>query len=117
MEKPFHIESVFEIKKRDKTFLNIRRISLLKALNEEGSIRAAALKIRMSYQQAWHYVKEMNEISPLPLVVYKRGGSNGGGSELTTYGKKTIEEYEKIKRKISDSDSALSNELWVGDFF
>ncbi len=113
MKRPFHIDSDFEIKKFDRCFLNERRIELLKAIKRTGSTRAASSDIRMSYQQAWHFVKDMNDISPLPLVINKRGGNNGGGTELTRFGEKTIVEFEKLKKKHEENTKELSNNLWV----
>ncbi len=113
MKNPFYIDSNFEIKKFGKCFLNERRIELLKAIKRKGSTRAASADIKMSYQQAWHFIKEMNEISPLPLVINKRGGNNGGGTELTKFGEKTIVEFEKLKSQQAENNLELSKDLWV----
>jgi molybdate transport system regulatory protein len=117
MENPFYIESEFEIKKHGQTFLNDRRIKLLKAIKKNGSIRSASSDIKMSYQQAWHFIKEMNELSPLPLVVYKRGGSNGGGTELTRHGELAIVEFKKLIQKTNSVNKKFSDTLWICDFF
>jgi len=117
MENPFYIESDFEIKKHGQTFLNEKRIKLLKAIKNNGSIRSASSDIKMSYQQAWHFIKEMNELSPLPLVVNKRGGSNGGGTELTRHGELAVEEFEKLTEKIKSANKKFSDTLWICDFF
>ncbi len=113
MKNPFYIDNNFEIKKFGKCFLNERRIELLKAIKRKGSTRAASAEIKMSYQQAWHFIKEMNEISPLPLVVNKRGGSHGGGTELTNFGEKTISEFEKLKGQQNENNLKLSKDLWI----
>ena len=117
MGKPFYIESDFELKKHGQTFLNNKRIKLLKAIKKTGSIRGASTDLKMSYQQAWHFIKEMNELSPLPLVINKRGGNNGGGTELTRHGEIAIIEFGKLREKINAANELLSSELWIYDFF
>jgi len=95
----FYIEGNFEIVKKGDVFLTIKRVTLLKLIKKLGSINAASKELKMSYQQAWHFIKEMNEISPLPLVVRKRGGANGGGADVTKYGEKLITEFERIQNE------------------
>jgi molybdate transport system regulatory protein len=116
MKNPFYLDSNFEIKKGDKIFLNAKRMDLLKAIKRKGSIRAASAEIKMSYQQAWYFVKEINEISPLPIVINKRGGASGGGAELTKYGELAITEFEKIRKQLNSFNSSLSENLWVCNF-
>lgn len=117
MKKPFYIESDFEIKKHGRTFLNTKRVNLLIAIKRAGSIRAASSDLKMSYQQAWHFVKDMNEISPLPLIFNQRGGSNGGGTELTKHGERAIIEFEKLQKYFNAVNKNLSDKLWICDFF
>lgn len=97
MNNAFYIQGQFTIVKQGTVFLTIKRIALLKLVKHLGSINAASKEMKMSYQQAWHFIKEMNETSPLPLVIRKRGGANGGGAEITQYGEKLIAEYERIQ--------------------
>lgn len=111
MENPFYIDSKFEIKKNGKSFLNDRRIELLKAIKRKGSTRSASSEIKMSYQQAWHFIKDMNETSPLPLVINQRGGTNGGGTEITKFGEKTICEFEKLRKKQKENNIELSRQI------
>ncbi len=96
MRHPFQLSGSFEIHKNGDLFLNEKRVELLRQVGSNGSINAASKAMKMSYQQAWHFIKEMNELSPLPLIVRQRGGSNGGGAELTRYGQKMITMYEQI---------------------
>ncbi len=96
MRHPFQLSGSFEIHKNGDLFLNEKRVELLRQVGSNGSINAASKAMKMSYQQAWHFIKEMNELSPLPLIVRQRGGSNGGGAELTRYAQKMITMYEQI---------------------
>ena len=97
MRHPFSIRAELEIEKNGECFLTPRRIDLLRKIKSTGSILAASKAIKMSYQQAWSFVEQMNRLSPLPIVTRKRGGANGGGAELTRFGLNLIERYEKLE--------------------
>jgi len=97
MRHPFSIRAELEIQKNGECFLTPRRVDLLRKIKSTGSILAASKEIRMSYQQAWSFVEQMNRLSPLPVVSRKRGGTNGGGADLTPFGANLIERYEKLQ--------------------
>ncbi|WP_075601649.1 winged helix-turn-helix domain-containing protein [Saccharicrinis aurantiacus] len=107
MKQPFSINTKLEIDKNGVLFLNEKRIRLLKLIGDLGSINAATKEMKMSYQQAWSFIKEMNEMSPLPLVIRKRGGSNGGGAYLTKSGENALAVYKQI----AASQEALNKQI------
>ena len=113
MKSPFNIACNLEIEKDGQPFLTVKRVALLKLVKQRGSINAAAKELKMSYQQAWHFIKEMNELSPLPLVIRKRGGANGGGAEVTRFGEKTISEFEKLLAEHEQFKCGKSDDLWL----
>jgi molybdate transport system regulatory protein len=113
MKRPFRINGNIEIEKYGECFLNAKRITLLKLIKQKGSINAASKEMKMSYQQAWYFVKQMNGLSPLPLVLRKRGGANGGGTELTKYGEKAVVEFEKLMEEHKAFREELSEKLWL----
>ncbi len=96
MRHPFSITATLEVEKEGICFLNAKRIELLRQIKSTGSILSASKEMCMSYQQAWTFVQQMNLLSPLPLVIRKRGGVNGGGAEVTRFGQDMIERFEKI---------------------
>jgi molybdate transport system regulatory protein len=116
MKHPFSVNGNIEIEKNKECFLNMKRIMLLKLIKEKGSINAASKELKMSYQQAWHFIKHMNELSPVPLVVRQRGGANGGGANLTKYGEKKIIEFEKLMDQNKAFREELSGKLWLCSF-
>ncbi len=113
MKPKFYIQGDLEISKDGQVFLTAKRIALLKLVKEAGSINAASKALKMSYQQAWHFIKEMNELSPLPLVIRQRGGSNGGGAVVTKFGDKTIREYEKLAQAHDQFKNLKADDLWL----
>ncbi|MDR1722356.1 MAG: LysR family transcriptional regulator [Tannerella sp.] len=102
MHKAFEIGARMEISKGGNVFLNNRRIELLKQIRSTGSILAASKEMRISYQMAWTYIKEINALSPLPVVVRQRGGSNGGGATLTKYGLMLVGKYLQMDERLHE---------------
>jgi len=72
------------------------RIQLLKLINETGSLNKAAKAMDISYQKAWKLIDASNKASKNPLIETHIGGSKGGGTVLTAYGKTLIESFESI---------------------
>lgn len=116
MIRPFTVTGSLEIFKGDECFLDAKRIALLKLIKEKGSINSASKELKMSYQQAWHFIKSMNELSPLPVIVKKRGGSNGGGTLVTRYGERMIREYEALEQEHNSFKNKLDESLWLCHF-
>jgi len=116
MMHPFSVNGSLKIRKNDECFLDSRRIALLKLVKNKGSINAASKELKMSYQQAWYFIKQMNELSPIPLVVKQRGGSNGGGALLTRYGERAIHEFEALVEKHRKFKEGLNEDLWLCSF-
>ena len=80
-------------------FLLEKRIELLSAIEEHGSISKAAKAVPMSYKSAWEAVDAMNSLSPEPIVYRETGGKDGGGTTITTYGQQLLENYAVLKRE------------------
>jgi molybdate transport system regulatory protein len=76
------------------------KADLLDAIHETGSISAAGKKLGMSYRRAWLLVDAMNRCFKEPLVSAAKGGANGGGTLLTSTGKKVLESYRQLQSEI-----------------
>lgn len=74
------------------------KVRLLELIGSEGSISAAARKMKMSYRRAWLLVAAMNEAFREPLVTGLAGGRHGGGAQVTPLGASVVEEYRRIER-------------------
>jgi molybdate transport system regulatory protein len=75
------------------------RVELLERIQQSGSIRQAALQMKMSYKQAWDLVNHMNSHFRLPVVTSQRGGKGGGNAMLTAEGLRVIAEYHRLQEK------------------
>lgn len=82
-----------------KPFLLEKRIELLHAIEEHGSISKAAKAVPMSYKSAWEAVDTMNSLSPEPIVCRETGGKDGGGTTITAYGQQLLENYAVLKEE------------------
>jgi len=75
------------------------RIELLERIQNSGSIRQAALQMKMSYRQAWDLVEDMNQQMEKPVVISQRGGKGGGNAIVTEQGEKAIEQFYLFQKK------------------
>jgi molybdate transport system regulatory protein len=80
-------------------FLLEKRIELLYAIEEHGSISKAAKAVPMSYKSAWEAVDAMNSLSPEPIVYRETGGKDGGGTTITAYGLTLLKNYAVLKEE------------------
>jgi molybdate transport system regulatory protein len=75
------------------------RVELLERIQASGSIRQAALQMKMSYKQAWDMINHMNTNFTAPVVISQRGGKGGGNAEVTQHGINAIAQFYALKHK------------------
>ncbi len=83
-----------------KKFFGPGPAELLRLIEEEGSIAKAAKKMGMSYKKAWDMINDLNTRGHEPYVISRKGGSKGGGAQLTATGKQVVVEYHKLTSKL-----------------
>jgi molybdate transport system regulatory protein len=59
---------------------------LLELIDERGSLRQAAAELRMSYRNAWGYLRELEKAAGFKFVSARRGGNPRSGMRLTARG-------------------------------
>lgn len=96
------IKSKIWIESEEGVLISEGRVQLLKLIEETGSLNKAAKAMNISYQKAWKLVDESNKAAPNPLIATQIGGSKGGGTVLTPYGKSLIASFENINRACWD---------------
>ena len=79
------------------------KADLLRAIDQTGSISAAARQMEMSYRRAWLLVDTMNQAFKSPVVVTLTGGKAGGGAAVTEFGKEVLQRYSDMEKKASAS--------------
>ena len=76
------------------------KIRLLEAIDTAGSISAAGRDLRMSYRKAWLLVEELNALFEHPVVTTQMGGTRGGGSSLTPFGRDLVSRYRGLEAEV-----------------
>jgi molybdate transport system regulatory protein len=80
---------------------------ILEAIDEHGSITAAAKELHMSYKFVWDYLTRMSNRLKNPVIITHRGGilhkkrKGGGGTRLTPLAKALLRNYRATERRLS----------------
>lgn len=77
------------------------KIDLLKRVDAERSISAAARAMGMSYKRAWELLAALNHDFGAPVIVTATGGRRGGGAALTPLGHAVVERYEALEARVN----------------
>ncbi len=86
-------------------------LELLERIDASGSISAAATAMGMSYKAAWQAVESVNNLSHEPLVVRQPGGSTGGGTCLTEYGRRVVATYRRLEQEWAAVPAAIGRTM------
>lgn len=78
------------------------RVELLERIRASGSIRQAALQMKMSYKQAWDLINHMNAHFSLPVVISHRGGKGGGNAVVTEHGIRIITQFHALHKRFHE---------------
>lgn len=73
------------------------RIDLLAAVEEVGSLSAAAEQFDVAYRVAWGKIREMEQGLGVTLLQGRSGGAGGGGSALTPAGQALVDRYRRFR--------------------
>jgi len=84
--------------------------ALLAAIAREGSLNAAAAALDRSYAHAQRRVVELEEAFG-PLVERNRGGSGGGGSELTDTARVLLAKFDRLRAEFAGVAEAAETVL------
>lgn len=70
---------------------------LLRCVEKNGSLRAAAMEMEMAYSKASKILKQAETVLGCSLTTRSAGGKDGGGSSLTPEGKRLLQQYEAYR--------------------
>jgi len=116
MEQIAHrLRSKLEVDTEFGSFLGDTRIKLLEAIEKHGSITQAAKSVPLSYKAAWDAIDAMNNLADQPLVLRSTGGKNGGGTQITEHGKKTVALYRALEAEYQAALDRLSASMNAGE--
>lgn len=98
----YKIKSRIWIETDNKVLLGEGRVHLLKEIQNTGSLSKAAKSLGISYKKAWHLLDAVNKSAEKLVTINSVGGKNGGGTELTEYGKLLVSAFEEINKNCWD---------------
>lgn len=96
LDAPFELTGSIWFGSDNQSWGSQRRMALLQAIDEEGSISAGARKIGLSYKAAWDAVDTMNNLAGEALVERTTGGQRGGGATLTPRARNIVALYQTL---------------------
>src|SRR5450759_166133 len=73
------------------------KADLLQAIEQTGSISAAARSMGMSYRRAWLLIDTMNQCFRERVVDTATGGKGGGGAQITPFGLTVLRRYREME--------------------
>lgn len=76
------------------------RARLLAAVEEHGSLRAAAACLGMSYRTAWLHLRKIEGGLDYAVVERRKGGAGGGGMRLTRKGRGLLDRYRDFRERL-----------------
>jgi molybdate transport system regulatory protein len=94
--------SNFWIEKDGKVVLSEWRVALLEAVEQTGSINAAAAQQGVPFRVAWRKIQEMEDGLGVPLTQRSTGGPHGGGTRLTAAGQAYIAQFHAAMAGLKD---------------
>jgi molybdate transport system regulatory protein len=87
------------IEKNGKVVFGKGRDDILKAIDQERSLNAAAKKLEMSYRAAWGRLKASEERMGMKLVDI---GVHDKSMQLTQQARSIIERFEKLEKDVEN---------------
>lgn len=100
--EPPRVRAKVWIERGDDVLLSEWRVALLEAVEEAGSLAAAANRLGVPYRTAWQRIKESEERLGLPLLATESGGAEGGGSRLTPAGRDLVARFRRVTAGVAD---------------
>ncbi len=73
---------------------------ILKAVQESGSMKAAAESLGKSYRHVWARIKETEQALGDPLLDKRVGGKETGRSSLTELAVKLVSDYDALRQRM-----------------
>jgi molybdate transport system regulatory protein len=100
-ETPYKLRTkIWVADQADNVLFGMGRVKILEAIEQHGSISAAAKTLKMSYRAVWGRINATEERLGKELVVRQTGGSKGGGSSLTPYARDLLNAFKSFRQEV-----------------
>ena len=87
-------------------FMGIGVLWLLENIESEQSLRAASIRMKLSYSKAFNMLKKLEKEVGHPFVERKRGGAQREGVELTPFARSYMKLYREFQEKAKKAAEA-----------
>jgi molybdate transport system regulatory protein len=94
--------------------VGLERVALLEAIDELGSIAAAAKRLGLSYKGAWDIVQALNNLFESPLIESSPGGRAGGAARVTERGRAVASALRRVQTEVDAALAKLEAEFAGG---
>ncbi len=101
-ELPLEIRSKIWIERGQDVVLSEWRVSLLEAIDANGSLSRAAEALDVPYRTAWDRVKATEAELGVRLLESESGGADGGGSRLTPEARDICRRFRRVSGGIQE---------------
>lgn len=101
------VTRIFFMDDNNEKFFGEGPYRLLKATEEKGSLRSAAISMGMAYTKALKLLTNAEKTLGFKFTERVVGGKSGGGSTLTKEGKEWLDRYEKYRNACLEESSRL----------
>jgi molybdate transport system regulatory protein len=103
---------IWIVDQSDNVLFGMGRVKILEAIEQHGSINAAAKSLKMSYRAVWGRINATEQRLGRELVVRTTGGASGGGSALTPFAIDLIKAFKSFRRQVlNDADERFDKSL------
>ncbi len=111
------IRANFWVEKDGKVVLSRWRVALLQAVDDTGSISAAAERLNIPYRRAWDRIHECEERLGVKLIDTQTGGLGGGGTQLTEEGAEYVRRFRDFSAGLDELIKNRFREAFEGIHF
>lgn len=91
--------------------IGLDRVELIEAVDQLGSIAAAAKRLGLSYKGAWDIVQGLNNLFATPLIEAASGGKAGGAARATVRGREVAIAFRRVQAEIDAAVAKLETNL------
>jgi molybdate transport system regulatory protein len=115
MKEPLKVKLSIKLYQEKKAF-GPGLATLLRFVEQTGSLQKASSKMNMAYSKAWKMIRETEKQWGFSVTYKETGGRNGGGSRLTENGRVLLEHYEAFYKESEREVGRLFEEYFSEEF-
>ncbi|HZK29161.1 MAG TPA: NTP transferase domain-containing protein [Clostridia bacterium] len=98
---------------RETLFFGPGPATLLRLIDEIGSVRTACIRMKLSYSKGWQILNLLEEQLGANVIDRKPGGQEGGSSSLTALGRDLLHRYEQLVFESQKSVNQLYDKIFA----